>query len=259
MNMIIIWVAGGLGNQLFFINKALELKPNSRFVFLDTKFYKNDIRYGRKFHFKEQMKIIPIFNRKLIYILFRINKILNKLNLFHFYKENEFEMKLIKPFQIIYLTGYWQEGFKPEKNNLQKINHLFKQIKLKEDHIVAVHFRSEEYDIKLPIDYYLNALEEFDKEINEFHLYGDSNEYLNKMSKEIFKDTSHKIINLEKDLDEFVELKSYKNFISSNSTFCWWAVILNQDNTLRVVSPQKWNIGYDEEYNIFRPNDWKLI
>ena len=75
MNMIIIWVAGGLGNQLFFINKALELKPNSRFVFLDTKFYKNDIRYGRKFHFKEQMKIIPIFNRKLIYILFRINKI----------------------------------------------------------------------------------------------------------------------------------------------------------------------------------------
>ena len=79
------------------------------------------------------------------------------------------------------------------------------------------------------------------------------------MSKEIFKDTSHKIINLEKDLDEFVELKSYKNFISSNSTFCWWAVILNQDNTLKVVSPQKWNIGYDEEYNIFRPNDWKLI
>ena len=47
--MIIMWTAGGLGNQLFILNKALELKERNKFVMLDTYFYENDVRFLKQF------------------------------------------------------------------------------------------------------------------------------------------------------------------------------------------------------------------
>jgi len=257
--MIIMWMAGGLGNQLFILNKALELKEKNRFLFLDTYFYDNDVRYKRKFHFKEKLKIIPVFNKKLRYILFRLNKVLNKINMFYFRDESNFEKIKNKFFQVIYLTGYWQEKIIPNKRNIDLINEVFKEIKIKDESFVAVHFRSEEYDIKLPSSYYLNALKLFDDSKYEFHLFGDSKEYLREMKKEIFKNKKCKIIDLKDEILDFEELKSYRNYISSNSTFCWWALILNQDNISKVTSPKKWNVGYEEEYNIYIPAEWELV
>tara|TARA_B100001996_G_scaffold92544_1_gene68942 strand:- start:124 stop:888 length:765 start_codon:yes stop_codon:yes gene_type:complete len=254
-----MWTAGGLGNQLFILNKALELKERNKFVMLDTYFYENDVRYERKFHFKGKLKIITVLNKKLRYILFRLNKVLNKINMFHFQQESNFEKSKIKFFQVIYLTGYWQEKIVPKKRNIDLFNRVFKENELKDENIVAVHFRSEEYDIKLPESYYSKALKVFDESNYEFHLFGDSKEYLKEIEKEIFKNKKSKIIDLNDEILEFEKLKSYRNYISSNSTFCWWALILNQENILKATSPKKWNVGYEEKYNIYIPSEWELV
>ena len=100
-----MWMAGGLGNQLFILNKALELKEKNRFLFLDTYFYDNDVRYKRKFHFKEKLKIIPVFNKKLRYILFRLNKVLNKINMFYFRDESNFSFTIFFILSLISITS----------------------------------------------------------------------------------------------------------------------------------------------------------
>ena len=254
-----MWMAGGLGNQLFILNKALELKEKHRFLLIDTYFYQNDYRYNRKFYFIGKLKVIPVLNKKFRYILFRLNKILNKINVFHFIQESNFEKIKIKFFQIIYLLGHWQEKIIPKKQNIDVLNLLFKENIIKDENLVAVHFRSEEYDIKLPLSYYLAALKVFDDTSYEFHLFGDSQEYLKEMKKEIFKNRKCKIVDLKDEINDFEELKSYKNYISSNSTYCWWALILNQENILKATSPKKWNVGYKEEYSIYIPPKWELI
>jgi hypothetical protein len=256
--MIIMWTAGGLGNQLFIINKALELNKDN-FVLLDTRFYRNDIRYKRKFHFEKKFKIIPILNERVRFLIFKLKKILNKFNLLNFYEESDYKQKNNGFFKILYLTGYWQEDIKPSKENINLINNVFHKKQLMERKYVAVHFRSEEYDIKLPKEYYKKALKSFNKEEFEFHLFGDSQENLEEMGKTVFKNTKFKIVKLPNEILEFEKLKSYRNYISSNSTFCWWAIILNQEKALKVTSPKKWNTGYEEEYNIYRPSNWILI
>ena len=253
-----MWTAGGLGNQLFIINKALELnKKNS--VFLDIRFYKNDIKYKRKFHFEKKFKIIPILNKRARFLLFKFNKVLKKLNLLYFYGENDFKESSTSLFKISYISGYWQENIKPTKKNIIIINNVFKKQELMNSKYVAVHFRSQDYDIKLPKEYYMDSLKKFNKEDYEFHLFGDSQEYLEEMGEKIFKNTKFKIIRLADEIIAFEKLKTYRNYISSNSTFCWWAIMLNQEEVLKVTSPKKWNTGYEEEFNIYRPSDWILI
>ena len=48
--MIIVKISGGLGNQLFKLNKSLELYEKGNKIFLDLDQYNRD-RFDREYHF----------------------------------------------------------------------------------------------------------------------------------------------------------------------------------------------------------------
>ncbi len=255
--MIIVKIAGGLGNQLFKLNKALELKKNYKNLYIDLTGFKTD-RYKRNYHFKNKLNQLKIFFPIYKKILIKTNKILTKLNLLSFYAEEENDLKLKeindKPY-IKYITGSWEENVLPSKENIDIFNNIFGDCDLKNNNIVAVHFRTKDYGIKLDDVYYLNAIKQFNQNYS-FHIFGDDIDYLKIKVPELFINLDYKIISISDPIKSFEELKTYKNYISSNSTFCWWAIILNKQENLNVIGPEIW---MDREYNIYRPSSWKLI
>ena len=255
--MIIVKIAGGLGNQLFKLNKALELKKFNKNIYIDLSGYESD-RFNRKYHFKNKinhLKIFPIIAKK---VLIKTNRVLTKLKILMFYAEevNDLTASNINDKAYIkYLTGSWEENMIPDQENLNILNNLFREKKLKEDNLVAVHFRTKDYDIKLKDNYYLDSLKDFGNNF-EYHIFGDDIDYLEKKVPELFKYLNYKIIKNLDTIEAFEELKTYKNYISSNSTFCWWAIILNKNKNLKVVGPVTW---MNQKYDIHRPDNWKLI
>ena len=57
-------------------------------------------------------------------------------------------------------------------------------------------------------------------------------------------------------LKDFEEIMTYQNYISSNSTYSWWSIFLNQNKILKVTTPKKW---MNQPYEIYRPSTWKII
>ena len=52
--MIIVKISGGLGNQLFKLNKSLELYEKGNTIFLDLDQYNRD-RFDREYHFYKKI------------------------------------------------------------------------------------------------------------------------------------------------------------------------------------------------------------
>jgi hypothetical protein len=255
--LIIVKIPGGLGNQLFKLNKVLDLNSISKNVYLDLNHYEVD-RYKRVYRFEKKFlqnkSISKLFKRSLI----RFNKVGMKLKLLKFYEEKENNLtsnNVSEKFFIKYLSGSWEEDVIPKEDNLRFLNSMFAVKQRKTKDLVAVHFRTKNYDIKLSDEYYFEALKHFNQKFT-FHIFGDDLDYLKIKIPILFKGFKYKIIEKENEVEAFEELKTYRNYISSNSTFCWWAVILNTNELGNVIGPKNW---MDITYKIFRPDSWKLI
>ena len=72
-------------------------------------------------------------------------------------------------------------------------------------------------------EYYRKAIEEFNNDYI-FHIFGDDDKYLKEKIPSIFKNRTFELFNSENPIDDFERLLSYRNYISSNSTFCWWGI-----------------------------------
>jgi hypothetical protein len=255
--MIIVKIAGGLGNQLFCLNKALEIRQLTNKVYLDLSQYERE-RYGRIYHFDNKLSELKVLKKSIKKFLNKTNKLLTKTKFYNIYEENRnlFNiLNLAKSKKIFYLSGYWQEEVYPNRYNLTKLQKLFNENKVKDSNIVCVHFRTKEYEIKLDISYYKNALKLFDQDY-EFHIYGDDINFLNNNIPKLFYKFNYKICNLD-DIEAFEEMMTYKNYISSNSTYCWWSIILNKNNLGIVTTPEVWM--KNKNYNIYRPKEWKIV
>ena len=102
----------------------------------------------------------------------------------------------------------------------------------------------------------MKSLEEFPSNY-VFHLFSDDIDYLNSEAKKIFKTKNFEIKDIKDEIIAFSEMMSYKNYISSNSTFSWWSIMLNNHGDLKVTNPKVWMDDYD--YKIYRPTSWILI
>ena len=125
--LIIAKISEGLGNQLFKLNKALELKKFNKNIYIDLSGYESD-RFNRKYHFKNKinhLKIFPIIAKK---VLIKTNRVLTKLKILMFYAEevNDLTASNINDKAYIkYLTGSWEENMIPDQENLNILNNLY--------------------------------------------------------------------------------------------------------------------------------------
>ena len=255
--MIIIKISGGLGNQLFKLNKALEINKNYKNLYLDLFSYESD-KYKRDYHFYNDLDQLKILSPNQKRLLNKTKKILNRANVIRHYDEklNNYQDFLTDKVRIKFLSGNWEENVNPDDNNLYILRSLFQRAESKNDKIVAVHFRTKDYEIRLEEDYYRKAIEEFNNDYI-FHIFGDDDEYLKDKIPSIFKNRNFELFNSDNPIDDFERLLSYRNYISSNSTFCWWGIMLNDKNNLNVISPKTWI--KDRDYQIFKPETWKQI
>lgn len=114
--MIIVKITGGLGNQLFKLNKVLELNSISKNVYLDLNHYEVD-RYKRVYRFEKKFLQNKSISKLLKKILKKFNKVGIKLKLLKFYEEKENNItsnNVNEKFFIKYLSGSWEEEVIPK-------------------------------------------------------------------------------------------------------------------------------------------------
>ncbi len=123
---------------------------------------------------------------------------------------------------------------------------------------IGLHVRRGDYvtvagHYVLPLDYYKEAL---NRVKGNLFIFSDDVEWC----KETFHGAT--VINLE-DYLSFSLLQSCKSKIIANSTFSWWAAILNANPEDIVIAPKKWRMDSEEQRRMedgnFCPNNWILL
>lgn len=260
----IVKIYGGLGNQLFQYSFALYLrKYSNKEILLDT----NEFSYVKhhsgleldKLIFNE-FKSISFFN----HLKYRFLKSLFKFKFYNQKMSDVNKLPSIKEFENIeYFDGYWQnysmitmiqdelyKSLRPLKINDLKIN----------DNSVGIHIRRGDYlnaedskDLYLNPNYFKNAVEILNEKIvnPEFYVFSDDIPWCKK-NLEFIKNKKFVDFN-NSSFEDFILLIRLRNKIISNSTFSWWASILNKNSNI-IISPSKWNnkITYDD----FFPKSW---
>ena len=263
----IIKVYGGLGNQLFQYSFALYLKKFSKKeILLDT----NEFHYVKHHSGLELNKLIFNEFRSISFIKHLKYRFLKSLFKPKFYKQKLSDVNRlpsVKEFENIeYFDGYWQtysmvkkiqgelyKSLKPLKISGLKIN----------DNSVGIHVRRGDYlnskEIYMGIcniDYYKTAVEILNEKIlnPDFYIFSDDIPWCKKnlgfIKNKKFVDFNNS------SFEDFILLIKFRNKVISNSTFSWWAAMLNKNSKI-IISPSKWNnqITYDD----FFPKSWIKI
>lgn len=260
MRKISFYSAGGLGNLLFMLANAYNLSLKYK---LELVIYKNN-RDTNQNNTK----------RKLIdeYAIFKKFNVLcddNTFNNFHNYHENGFyfQTPMLDYNQNYNLHGYYQSWkyFEDNFHDFKKllvnnyeihINDYLNDIKNKcnNNPIVSIHFRRTDYlkhpnfHLNLDMNYYVKALNNFDKENNIFLFFSDDIEWVKKqkfdnLKNKIYVDDPNEEYNL------WLMSKCDHNIIA-NSSFSLWASYLNENLNKKVVSPSRWFGPSGPDHNI---------
>lgn len=152
----------------------------------------------------------------------------------------------------IFLNGYLQSSkyFKDDIKELFKIDNL--EINTKEidkyqylldnsKRVIVIHARRTDYITykevhgPLDVDYYKKAIDMMLTKVENslFVLTSDDNSFWD----QIKLNHEHVIVN-DTDINTFILLQKFNNFIMANSTFIWWVVWLS--NSKNVIAPSKW-------------------
>jgi hypothetical protein len=261
MNKITFYSAGGLGNLLFMLANAYNLS----------------LKYGLEL---EIYKINRYFNnndtkRKLIdeYDIFKNFNVLQDNNLFktyHNYHENGFifQTLTLENNQNYNLHGYFQSWkyFENNFHNFKKllvnnyetyINDYLNVIKKKynDNTIVSVHFRRTDYlkhpnfHLNLDMNYYVKALDNFDKENNVFMFFSDDIEWVKTQNFDFLKNKIY-VDEPNEEYNLWLMSKCDHNIIA-NSSFSLWASYLNENSNKKVVAPSRWFGPIGPSHNIY--------
>jgi hypothetical protein len=276
MKILVVKLAGGLGNQLFTYSAARRLAHvNDAEIVIDKiSGFKNDKEYNRSymlhyFHlsnrFANYFERIPNY-RYINKILLYFNSRLKFENRFIIYQENiDFDKRLVNlqlKYKYTYIQDLWQsESYFFDINALirndLKINvGLNKHCEIIYHNIlknnsVAVHVRFFESFLNATYTlndlYYLNAIERvMQKQPNpKFYFFSDKPELLQNLLQKLilkidvlnFEIIDVKNTNLDKDIVEFYLMKNCQHHIIANSTFSWWSAWLGKNNNQMVITP----------------------
>jgi Glycosyl transferase family 11 len=261
LEMIIVQLRGGLGNQLFEYAFARALaKHHSVDLWIDKSFYHPKYLRPRQFelfnyniHCQKVLEYEECFDAKYIMEIYDISKCV---------VDTGFRQEDIIPLgsQIV-MQGWWSS-----KNNYL-FEEDFRSLLLKElvhketiesydfrgdkDRIqqsrnpVFVHVRRGDYKENQHIfhlvgeDYYERAFDFIESQVSdpEFFIFSDEIEYVQSNMKFRGKVTFVKTLAATESLEL---ARTCKHFISANSTFSWWSAYLSEMSKKIVLFPKKY-------------------
>ncbi len=263
INMIIIRLKGGLGNQMFeyAAGRALALKTNSRLL-LDATFL-NDRTPRRHFTFRSYelgvFDIAPEFTLlSRISFAVRIPLLWPTLSVFSMLAE---EVGRIFGRKTIYLENYSQsEKYFSEYAEVIRKDFTFsnplsaeaEQIaaEIASTESVALHVRRGDYvtDPKTAAyhgfvgagDYYARAVTVIEEKVRDPHLFVFSDDIA--WCRENLK-IAHPTTYVATGVHDLHLMSLCKHNIIANSSFSWWAAWLNKNPDKIVIAPEEWSLG----------------
>lgn len=265
--VINIFTGGGLGNQLFhyaFAQYVNSKCPNSTVCF-NTVWFRQpecDREYHlEKFKLNDNVKISDTLQNYIT-----LNNVVYESRIESEYGNLD---NVLSNQDDVSLSGYWQR-WEYIKDNLDMLRDCFtlkdsiedETFLLYKDKITSakqscsIHIRRTDYLNNkniysiLDIDYYVKGIEYLKHLYNddiEFFCFSDDIEWC-KLAFKNFKNI-HFIENAKCDIHDFELMQLCNNNIIANSTFSWWAALLNRNTDKRVIAPKAW---YMFEHNLFQ-------
>lgn len=244
-------IMGGLGNQLFQVASAYAYarKHGGNFQILHKTYNGN-----RPLYFGS---ILQRFQKYIVYSL--------PNNLEHWYEEYStkfYDLGELKP-PGKYFNGYLQSSkyfyndeikqeirdlIKPDDNTLNLVKDKYNYLWKNKERVVVMHCRRTDYILASLVhgplngDYYKQAIDIMLTKISNpiFLLCGDDNNYWNEISTHISKIYNYEWYCMppETDINTFILLQQFNNYVIANSTYIWWAAWLA--NAQNVIAPSKW-------------------
>jgi hypothetical protein len=296
MKIVVVKLAGGLGNQLFTYCAARRLAyVNKATLVIDNiSGFKHDKEYNRSYmlhffqlshrftNFFERIPNQRFFNKVLLFF----NNRLKFENRFILYQDDiNFDKRLVNlklRYKYTYIQDLWQsENYFFDidaliRNDLSINIGLNAECRITYQNIisnnsVAVHVRFFESSLNSTFTlnelYYLNAIERvIHNQTNpKFYFFSDKPDLLHKLFEKL-SIRNVEIINfsnlhITKDIVEFYLMKNCKHHIISNSTFSWWAAWLGKNNDQMVISPNFTSLsgicGWG--FSGLIPDKWEII
>jgi len=260
--MVIVKLAGGLGNQLFQYSLGLYIKEKYKFnVFYDVSFYVSkkrlaheklnilefsfiDINTINYIGYVSQLKVLKdIFHKFIIY---------DDSSNVNFSKDNRF---YIGNWQT-YIYADYVKHLLIKHLNLRSDNLIIKEVQ--RENTATFHIRGTDILLGgygglfkvLNEKYYLSALNSLNY-IDKIVVVTDDRRYANSLN---FGNTPVTIISNDNVLLDFNILSSAKNLVCANSTFSWWAAYVG--NADKIIFPN--DLNFTNKKN-FIPYNWIIL
>lgn len=184
------------------------------------------------------------------------------------FSENGFHYTPIPFEDNLSIDGYFQSAKYFENINVQELFKFKREREVISYHegYASIHVRRTDY-LKYPDHHPLCTLEYYKKAIylsgyKNFTVFSDDPEWCRKNFKndEIY---SFVFSDGKSDIEDFQFMSQYKCNIISNSTFSWWAAMLNKNPDKLIIAPSKDNwhgVAYkDWNHDDLIPEDWEQI
>lgn len=280
---IVVYISGGLGNQLFTFAFGYALSQELQADFyIDTSSPDNglgdrfglidfNITYAKRVSYAYYYGII---NRTLLNRVRKRNVIGWTIREYKGKKPTVYDAKTKNIKRSTYFKGYWQsekyfvkyrkdllEMFQPKEERTISVRNIIKTVS--QQNSVALHVRRGDYvtiGCHLQMDFYDKAIQFIKEKIGDdivLYIFSDDikfcKQYFEKFSKSA-KIVYPKYQSDNKTLDDLLIMSHCKHMIMANSTYSWWGAWLNQNESKVIVCPELGMWTGD-----FYPEDWVKI
>ncbi len=279
MRISLVYLKGGLGNQLFQFAFANYIKSKRHKIIFCDEIYrdpkpenitKRDVIFPIKsFGFSSSNFFIEWFFNTVnkIFQSERVKKIFKPKNnyLFNYIKDNDVENFKKQSILTIY-DGYWQEldFIKESKDylidSIKENKIIFNALKIdKPSGSTMVHIRRGDYldlNQELKDNYYIESINKLKKYVKNFNfdIYTDDISWVK--SNSIFNNASNifspKSVHEDKDqvIKIFSQMLKYENFIIANSSFSYMAAYLGSSENSKVLYPEPWFLNKNKNISV---------
>lgn len=282
--MMIIQMAGGLGNQMFQYALYKQLISMGKTVKMDDEAgFREDMQrnpalaaFGVVYERASRQEIIEMTDSSMA-ITARVRRKLFGRQSHSYFEESKCFQSRIFDWDNVYLEGYWQSekyfpdvsallrkefGLESVRKNREKGFGLSAQAesylqRMEQGESVSIHVRRGDYLLPQNQELFGNICTEqyYKKAVRmvlekypgcTFYLFTNDREWV---AEELKKYSGFPVILVElpgeKDYETLILMSQCKHNILANSSFSWWASFLNDNPDKLVLAPEKWLNGWD--------------